>query len=219
MAGTWSPGRWCKASIRWRRAAGSSGYDLGAGQFLQTDPIGSKDDLDLYAYTGNDPVNRSDPTGTESPTVTLGLTPGGFEYDSPEGRADVSRLADGFQAGFTFITDMLPVVGDAKAGYEAYKNPTLMNIGVAAIGIIPLASEIRGLERGIRSLEKQIVKHEAKIASEIATPTVKPEMKGMSQEAISAQQARRIELKKQEIQKFKNEIAKKQDEIRRLKNE
>jgi len=30
---------------------------------MQTDPIGSKDDLDLYAYTGDNPVNRSDPTG------------------------------------------------------------------------------------------------------------------------------------------------------------
>lgn len=32
-------------------------------RFLQTDPIGSKDDLDLYAYTAGDPVNKSDPTG------------------------------------------------------------------------------------------------------------------------------------------------------------
>ena len=32
-------------------------------QFLQTDPIGSKDDLDLYAYTGDDPINHTDPTG------------------------------------------------------------------------------------------------------------------------------------------------------------
>ena len=32
-------------------------------QFLQTDPIGSKDDLDLYDYVADDPVNKSDPTG------------------------------------------------------------------------------------------------------------------------------------------------------------
>jgi RHS repeat-associated protein len=38
-------------------------YDPIAGRFLQTDPIGYKDDLDLYAYVGDDPHNRADPSG------------------------------------------------------------------------------------------------------------------------------------------------------------
>ena len=46
-------------------------YDPKYGRFLQTDPIGSKDDLDLYAYTGDDPVNRADPTGLESITAEI----------------------------------------------------------------------------------------------------------------------------------------------------
>jgi uncharacterized protein RhaS with RHS repeats len=33
------------------------------GRFLQTDPSGSKDDLNLYAYVKGDPVDNGDPTG------------------------------------------------------------------------------------------------------------------------------------------------------------
>ena len=44
-------------------------YSPTLGRFLQTDPAGSQDDRNLYAYVGNDPVNRSDPSGLRAEAV------------------------------------------------------------------------------------------------------------------------------------------------------
>jgi len=44
-------------------------YSPALGRFLQTDPIGTQDDLNLYAYVGNSPVNANDPTGLKMEDV------------------------------------------------------------------------------------------------------------------------------------------------------
>ena len=47
-------------------------YNPSLGRFLQTDPVGYQDDLNLYAYVGNDPLDHSDPMGTKCETAQNG---------------------------------------------------------------------------------------------------------------------------------------------------
>jgi RHS repeat-associated protein len=51
-------------------------YSANLGRFLKPDPIGTSDDLNLYAYVRNDPVNYTDPSGEVAQIIVGGVIGG-----------------------------------------------------------------------------------------------------------------------------------------------
>jgi RHS repeat-associated protein len=83
-------------------------YNPDLGRFMQTDPIGTQDQINLYAYVGNDPMNGADPSGA---TTCRDMT----EADCAIARDTAAQASEDLKA---LAAQLRSVIDERKAGGE-----------------------------------------------------------------------------------------------------
>jgi len=101
-------------------------YDAGTGRFLTRDPLGYGGGINLYGFTGNNPVNEMDPDGTQSDnSEPADADIAAITHSKRKALQAINVGARVTLAGTGMVADSLPGVGYFEAAYgsDSLGNP------------------------------------------------------------------------------------------------
>jgi RHS repeat-associated protein len=101
-------------------------YSPVLGRFMQTDPVGYEDQVNLYAYVGDDPVNHSDPTGNNMLVI----------FEGPMSSNPFGHVAVAFSGKGIYSYGTATPMGSSPSAYissqTSRRNQTIIEIPTTA---------------------------------------------------------------------------------------